>query len=103
MPMPPDFANVLAYSSVRNERHTPPAPPPPNGPSPSMPVYIWLNIEERKADSKSTALARALASAVGLMLRDESAVSAAGPVCEASAGTVETGGKLPIEAITSPR
>src|SRR5258708_37313191 len=68
MPMPPALATVLAYCSVRNERHTPPAPPPPNGPSPSMPVNIWLNIELRNMDSKSTALARALAATSGFLL-----------------------------------
>src|SRR4030088_1884806 len=61
MPMPPALAKDLDFSSLRNEPHTPAPPAPPNGPSPSMPVNIWLNIEERKTASKSTALARALA------------------------------------------
>src|SRR3954469_23437248 len=59
--MPPALAKDLAYSSLRNERHTPAPPAPPNGPSPSMPVIIWLNIELMNVASKSTALARALA------------------------------------------
>src|SRR5438094_10312301 len=75
MPMPPALATVLAYCSVRNERHTPPAPPPPNGPSPSMPVNIWLNIELRNMDSKSTALARALAATSGLIPDERATVS----------------------------
>src|SRR5262249_39515099 len=154
MPMPPYFANVLAYSSVRNDRPTPPAPPPPNGPSPSMPVYIWLNIEERKADSKSTALARALASAAAFFPSEASApisppscpdlfrastswaaakrgvdgigtracpssallrvASRVDPTCDdkpghddagddASVAMLETEGRVPIVAITSPR
>src|SRR5712671_3866161 len=59
--MPPALAKDLAYSSARNERHTPAPPAPPNGPSPSMPVNIWLNIELRNVASKSVAVARALA------------------------------------------
>src|SRR5258708_3229837 len=59
--MPPALAKDLAYSSLRNERHIPAPPAPPNGPSPSMPVIIWLNIELMNVASKSTALARALA------------------------------------------
>src|SRR3954451_18481873 len=62
MPIPPALANDLEYSSLRKERHTPaPLLPPPNGPSPSIAVNIWLNIELRKTASKSTAFARALA------------------------------------------
>ena len=44
-----------------NERQTPLAPPPPNGPSPSMPVYICSNMELRNTASKSSAAACALA------------------------------------------
>src|SRR5437764_6521199 len=69
MPMPPVLAKDLAYSSLRNERQTPPAPLPPKGPSPSMPVNIWLNTELRNIASKSTAWLRALAfaSVMGLL------------------------------------
>src|SRR3982074_1585862 len=59
--MPPALAKDLAYSSLRNERHTPAPPLPPNGPSPSMPVNISLNIECRNTASKSVAWVRALA------------------------------------------
>ena len=52
MPMPPALAKDFEYSSLRNERHTPAPPLPPNGPSPSMPVNIWLNIELRNTASK---------------------------------------------------
>src|SRR5712691_10769743 len=55
--MPPDLANALAYSSVRNERHTPTAAPPPTGPSPSTPVNMCWNIELRNTASKSWAAA----------------------------------------------
>src|SRR3954454_6652802 len=61
MPMPPAFANDLPYSSLRKDRHMPAPPAPPNGPSPSMPVNMWLNICDRNMLSKSTASARALA------------------------------------------
>src|SRR5262249_28899380 len=90
MPMPPDLANDLAYSSLRNERHTPLAPLPPNGPSPSRPVSIWLNIELRNIASKSVAWPRALAltSRVGLAPAAAKALSEAGPVWPASAGMV---------------
>src|SRR5438445_13884802 len=59
--MPPALANDLAYSSVRNERHTPTPAPSPSGPSPPMAVNIWPNIVLRKTLSNSTACARALA------------------------------------------
>src|SRR5215471_19102074 len=66
--MPPDLAKDLAYSSLRNERHTPAPPVPPNGPSPSMPVNICPNIEFRNEASNSMALVRAwaLTSNVGI-------------------------------------
>src|SRR6516162_7994112 len=59
--MPPALAKDLAYSSLRNERHTPAPPAPPNGPSPSMPVNIWPNIDPRNDASNSVALMRACA------------------------------------------
>src|SRR5262245_24319681 len=83
MPMPPVLAKDLAYSSLRNERHTPAAPPPPNGPSPSTSVNIWLNIVLRNTDSKSTADLRALALA--------------------SAGTFVSAGSLASRAAKRPR
>src|SRR5712691_7402029 len=93
MPIPPALAKDLAYSSLRNERQTPAPPLPPNGPSPSMPVNIWLNLEWRNTASKSIALARALAlpSTAGLASGavsepSDSAPSEATPVCEARAG-----------------
>src|SRR5262249_37020034 len=78
MPMPPAFANDLPYSSLRNERHTPALPAPPNGPSPSMPVSIWLNIELRNIASKSVAWPRALRSAGSLPAVAASAAAPAG-------------------------
>src|SRR5262249_2534876 len=86
--MPPFLAKILAYSSLRNERQTPAAPLPPNGPSPSRPANMWLNIELRNTASKSVALARALAlaSSAGLAPVALSAPSEAMPVCEARAG-----------------
>src|SRR6185369_9535442 len=81
--MPPALAKDLAYSSLRNERHTPAPPPPPNGPSPSMAVNIWPNIEARNEASKSIAWARALA--LG---------SEAGPA------TVREGAGLPLDAVS---
>src|SRR3979490_839175 len=108
--MPPALAKDLAYSSLRNERHTPAPPLPPNGPSPSMPVNISLNIECRNTASKSVAWVRALALAssagwagdaasepgsVGLMLGvrpvftfADAAASEAVAVCAARAGIV---------------
>src|SRR5262245_58024964 len=100
--MPPALAKVLAYSSERNERHTPPAPPPPNGPSPSMPVNIWLNIVLRKVASKSTALARALLRTCS----DRVPFAATGALTGASAcASLALLAGAPIErlAITSPR
>src|SRR6266849_6728514 len=90
MPMPPALAKDLAYSSLRNERHTPAPPLPPNGPSPSMPVNIWLNMELRNIASKSVAWARALdlRSVAGFEPDGASALMDAAPVCEARAGMV---------------
>src|SRR5262245_11013429 len=98
MPMPPALENDLAYSSLRNERHTPAAPLPPNGPSPSMPVNIWLNMVLSTMASKSTAWLRALAlaSVGGLAPPAASAVSEAGPVWPASAGMLAISHHLDI-------
>src|SRR5262245_50779344 len=98
MPMPPALENDLAYSSLRNERHTPAAPLPPNGPSPSMPVNIWLNMVLSTMASKSTAWLRALAlaSVGGLAPPVASAVSEAGPVWPASAGMLAISHHLDI-------
>src|SRR5262245_12063749 len=89
MPMPPALANDLAYSSLRNERHTPAAPPPPNGPSPSMPVNIWSNMVLSTMASKSTAWLRALALASSTGFAAVAvAVSEARPVWPASGDTL---------------
>src|SRR5260370_42610867 len=98
MPMPPALAKDLAYSSLRNERHTPAPPAPPNGRWPSMPVNIWLNIEWRNTASKSVALARALAlaSTAGLAPDAASRESEAVAVCAASAGIAEAAGRAAI-------
>src|SRR5205807_10543206 len=68
-PTPPALANAFEYSFVRYERHTPVAWLPPNGPSPSILVIIWLNIELRNTASKSSAAARALALVIAPALR----------------------------------
>src|SRR6266700_6648585 len=103
--MPPAAAAVLAYSWVRNERHTPVAWLPPNGPSPSVLVIIWENIELRNIASKSCAAARAFA----LVIAPAARVMAAGVGPKASAadgGVVPTPYPVasPVDAaITSPR
>src|SRR5215469_16027431 len=76
--MPPALEKVLAYCSVRKERQMLTPTPPPNGPSPSIPVNMCWNIWLRNTASKSRAafLARALpepaaprSTAVGSLLR----------------------------------
>src|SRR5438876_7385897 len=104
MPMPPALAKEFAYSSLRNERHTPAPPPPPKGPSPSMPVNIWLNICERNMPSKATESERALAlgSSMGLAPEEArgpeaaSAPSAAVPGFEVSDATAAISHHLDI-------
>src|SRR5450631_359327 len=104
--MPPALANDLAYCSLRNERHTPTAGPPPNGPSPWTPASMWLNIELRNCASKLTAAARALAlgSAFGLAPAPVDALSATLRASEAAAGAARVGeARACWTAITSPR
>src|SRR5262245_31472030 len=105
--MPPALAKDLAYSSLRNERHTPAPPAPPNGPSPSMPVNICPNIEPRNEASNSVALVRAcaLTSNAGMvpgalsgagLLPNVSAESEAAAVWPASAGMADISHHLDI-------
>src|SRR5258707_13686717 len=100
--MPPAAAADLAYSWVRNERHTPVAWLPPNGPSPSVLVIIWENIELRNIASKSCAAARAFA----LVIAPAARVMAAGVGPKASVAHGGGGpmpGGLAAAAIPSPR
>src|SRR5436305_13949575 len=102
--MPPACAADLAYSWVRNERHTPVAWLPPNGPSPSVLVIIWENIELRNIASKSCAAARALA----LVIAPAARVMAAGvgpkaSVADGGGGPMPSPVPTPLDAITSPR
>src|SRR5882672_10707062 len=76
--MPPALANDLAYCSLRNERQTPTAGPPPKGPSPWMPANTWLNMELRNCASKLTAAVRAL-------VLQAAAASVPGPALASSA------------------
>src|ERR1700752_3221020 len=58
MPMPPHLAKLLAYSSVRNDRHGATPLLLPNGPSPPTSSYMCWNIELRNWASKLCACAR---------------------------------------------
>src|SRR6266550_2893628 len=101
--MPPALANAFEYSLVRNERHTPVAWLPPNGPSPSTLVIIWLNIELRNTASKSSAAALALALVIAPAPRVVAALE--GPMPYAIFAPVGTAPMLSglTAAITSPR
>src|SRR5262249_32255047 len=98
IPMPPALANDFAYSSVSIERQTPVAPPPPNGPSPSMPVNMCWNIELRNTDSKSCAAARAFVSLPGPGVLPENML-----FVSMSSGLEPGAGIVMALAITSPR
>src|SRR3954467_15994118 len=65
MPIPPDLANDLEYSSVSIERQMPVPVVSPNGPSPLTPLVICENIELRNIASNSCALARVFFCASG--------------------------------------
>src|SRR5471030_1567533 len=98
MPIPPDLAKDLEYSSVRNERQTPVAPSPPNGPSPFMLVNICWNIELRKTASKSCDVVLAFA-----LPKAEILLAASALVLSISIG-VGPGTEIETAlAITSPR
>src|SRR6478736_3164899 len=101
--MPPALAKDLEYSLVRNERHTPLAWLPPNGPSPSTLVIIWLNIELRNTASKSSAAARALGLVIAPALRVVAATE--GPMPYATLAPIGVAPMLSgfVDAITSPR
>src|SRR5581483_7768361 len=97
MPMPPALAKDFEYSSDRKERHTPVPASAPNGPSPLMPVNIWLNILLRKTASKSCDAARALA------LMADFTEGAAFISAALAAGERASEGSGDAAGITSPR
>src|SRR5262245_32701724 len=98
--MPPDREIVFAYSSVRYDRHTPAAPRPPSGPSPSRPVNMCWNMALRNIVSKSWAVARAFAfgSRAALPAAAVLAAAAASPSAPSAFA-----GPRPKAVITSPR
>src|SRR5471030_1807780 len=98
MPMPPALAKDLEYSSVKNERQTPVAPSPPNGPSPLTPVNICWNIELRNTASKPCEAALALAFPAAAIL------AAVGTLSLSISSGLMPGAEIErAPAITSPR